>query len=114
MRQRSPAFIGRGCAKKRKRQRQALVSDEDAATLSLWGFVNDDWKKLMRLAFAHRRCMQGALNFGRSCEVARQILAGDMALVVQVAECLEKMPRGVTHRPQMLERVASKIAGVIV
>lgn len=105
---RSANFIGRGCEK--KRQRQVLINAEDAATLSLWGFVTDDYKKLMRLAFAHQRCMRGALNFGRSCDVARQILGGNMTLIVQVAEWMEKMPRGVIHDPQMIEEVACTIA----
>lgn len=105
---RSASFRGRGCAK--QRQRQVLISADDAATISLWGFVNDDWKKLMRLAFAHRCCMRGALDFGRCCAVAREILGGDMALIVRTAGCLELMPRGVTHHRKMLEEIASKIA----
>ena len=112
MRQRSPAFIGRGCAKKPQRKRPRLVSDEDAATLSQWGFVSDDYKKLMRLAYAHHRCTRQPLDFAGSCAIARDILDGEMALIVRTAERVESMPYGLLHHNRMLKEVASRIAAV--
>lgn len=74
--------------------------------------MNDDYKTLMRLAYAHHRCTRRALDFDGACAVARDILAGDLALVGRTAERVERMPFGVNHHPQMLEEVASNTVGV--
>lgn len=83
------------------------------ATICIWGFDIDDHHDLMRLTDAHQLRMKMRYpEFGRVCAVARYILGGDQALIVQVAECLESLPAGFTYEPETLEAVAARIAGV--